>query len=369
MSLEDEIKETSKQISTDSYPMSIGEITSLYRDKELDIHPEFQRFFRWTELQKSKFIESLLLGIPIPSIFISQTEKGKWDVIDGLQRLSTIFELMGELKDNNEEIIKRLVLTGTKYLPSLANFVWKEPEQGQNELPELAKLKIKRSKLDLKIVLNTSDPNSKYELFERINTGGSIATDQEVRNCILIMENQNLYLWLLSLREYRNFQACIPLSEKQADEQYDMELIVRFVILWNMSKENLNTINDVGIFLTEEIRKIAENDEYPKEHTERVFKKTFDLLAERLGESSFKKFHNSKNCATGAFLISMFEIIGLGIAYNIENPNYDISIESLVKKQRIISSDEHIRTYTGSGVRASTRIPVTIPFGRETFRL
>jgi uncharacterized protein with ParB-like and HNH nuclease domain len=72
--LEEEIQLKKNEISTDGYPMSLGELSSLYRDGELDIHPEFQRFFRWTHLQKTKLIESILLGIPIPSIFVSQRE-------------------------------------------------------------------------------------------------------------------------------------------------------------------------------------------------------------------------------------------------------------------------------------------------------
>ena len=142
MSLEKEINDRSQEISTDAYAMSVGELVSLYRDRELDIHPEFQRFFRWSSQQKSKFIESLLLGIPIPSIFVSQTELGAWDVVDGLQRISTVLELMGELKNQDNEIVPPLVLEGTRYLPSLEMKVWKEPQENQEELPELAKLKI-----------------------------------------------------------------------------------------------------------------------------------------------------------------------------------------------------------------------------------
>ena len=81
------------EIRTDGYPISIGELLAMYKDSELDIHPEFQRFFRWSPEQKSRLIESLLLGIPLPSIFVSQRENGIFDVIDGLQRLSTIFQL------------------------------------------------------------------------------------------------------------------------------------------------------------------------------------------------------------------------------------------------------------------------------------
>ena len=114
-----QIDARSREIQTDAYPMSIGELMSLYRDGELDIHPEFQRFFRWSNVQKSKFIESILLGIPIPSIFVSQRDDGVWDVVDGVQRLSTVFEFVGILRDVNGTMLPPSSLVGTEYLPDL----------------------------------------------------------------------------------------------------------------------------------------------------------------------------------------------------------------------------------------------------------
>src|SRR5664279_5443079 len=99
MSLEEEIGAKRKEIRTDGYPMSIGEWISMYEKNEIDIHPEFQRFYRWSEAQKTSLIESLLLGIPIPPVFVSQRRDGVWDVVDGLQRLSTIYQFVGILKD------------------------------------------------------------------------------------------------------------------------------------------------------------------------------------------------------------------------------------------------------------------------------
>ncbi|MEM8157971.1 DUF262 domain-containing protein, partial [Morganella morganii] len=72
MSLIDEVNERRKEIRTDGYSISIGEWLSLYENGEIDIHPEFQRIYRWTEIQKTNLIESILLGIPIPPIFVSQ---------------------------------------------------------------------------------------------------------------------------------------------------------------------------------------------------------------------------------------------------------------------------------------------------------
>ncbi len=90
MGLNEEIAERRSEIRSDGYPMSIGELMNLYRDGELDIHPEFQRFFRWSDEQKSRLVESILLGIPIPSVFVSQREDGVWDVMPRCFHVSTL---------------------------------------------------------------------------------------------------------------------------------------------------------------------------------------------------------------------------------------------------------------------------------------
>ena len=120
MNLQTQIDRHRKEIHTDSYPMSIGELINLYRDGDLEIHPEYQRFFRWSPLQKSRWIESVLLGIPLPSIFVAQREDGVWDLVDGLQRIATLLQFAGELQDEAGRRIEPLRLVGTKYLPALS---------------------------------------------------------------------------------------------------------------------------------------------------------------------------------------------------------------------------------------------------------
>lgn len=105
MGLQQEIEKARTEIRTDDYQMSLGEWMSLYEKGELDIHPEFQRFFRWSHRQKSRLIESILLGIPIPQVFVSQRPDGVWDVVDGVQRLSTIFEFAGLLKNETGALV------------------------------------------------------------------------------------------------------------------------------------------------------------------------------------------------------------------------------------------------------------------------
>ena len=163
MALKDEIDKMRQEIRTDEYPMSIGEWISLYDNKEIDIHPEFQRFFRWTINQKSNLIESILLGIPIPPLYVSQRKDGVWDVVDGLQRLSTLYQFIGILKDDNGNNIIPLILEKTKYLPSLEGKKWNDPGDEENSLTTEQRLLIKRSKIGVSIVLRESDEIAKFE--------------------------------------------------------------------------------------------------------------------------------------------------------------------------------------------------------------
>lgn len=194
MSLQDEIAKKAGEIYRESYQMSIGELINLYRDEEMDIHPEFQRMFRWTDYQKTKLIESILLNIPIPQIFVSQCEDGTWDVVDGVQRLSTIFQFVGILKDEDGKLVPQLTLQATDALPSLAGMRW----DGDSEFvfSKEQQLTLKRARLDVTIIKKESDSTTKYELFQRLNTGGSLLSDQEVRNCLIIMTNKKLYTLL-----------------------------------------------------------------------------------------------------------------------------------------------------------------------------
>lgn len=162
MSLIQQIEEKRKEIHTDAYPMSIGELINLYTDDDLDIHPEFQRIYRWNETQKSRLIESILLGIPLPSFFVAQREDGVWDVVDGLQRLSTIFSFLGIYKNEMGDLEPPLTLQGTEYLPSLDGMTWSEEFGSDKYFSKELQRAFKREKVDLKIIKKESDEQTKY---------------------------------------------------------------------------------------------------------------------------------------------------------------------------------------------------------------
>lgn len=362
MTLQQRIDAKRREIRTDGYPVSIGEWMSLYEQGELDIHPEFQRFFRWTPVQKTALIESILLGIPIPSIFVSQRADGVWDVVDGLQRLSTIFQFVGILKDEEGRQVPPLILEPTKYLPELK---WVKWDGGPTEsLPPESRLIVKRSKINSSIILRESDENAKYDLFQRLNTGGSQASDQEVRNCILVMINPTMLRWMKDLAQDENFHECVALSDRPLLEAYDLELVLRFLLFYDLDETALASIGDVGAYLTDRMRLIAADANYNTSAHEVVFRRTFKILQENLSDSSFKRFNVDRQKFQGGFAISQFEAVAYGVGYNVAR---GITPTNIGRKVADLWITRDYTDWTGSGITAARRLPRIVPLGRRLF--
>jgi hypothetical protein len=366
MSLQKEIDDKRKDIYTNKYSISIGEILHLYADNELDIHPEYQRFLRWTDQQKTDLIESILLGIPIPPIFVAQREDGVWDIIDGLQRMGTILQFIGVKRDEKGRKLPPLVLSGTKALPSLAGMKWENTDDPTDPmvLSKAQQLLIKRSSLDFTIVLKESDVQSKYELFMRLNTGGSLASPQEVRNCLLISINRDLFKWMEGLHSDPNFEESVALTDRKESEGYSMELVLRFVLLRNLPETSLTNMGLIGNFLTDSMIERARKDDIDRNHESEVFRDTFKLLNASMGEDAFRKWDGRR--FTGGFSISAFEGVALGVGYNIDKPEFDSS--NIVDKVKALWSDPDFKQWTGTGKPAGSRIPRSIAVGRKHFK-
>jgi hypothetical protein len=367
MSLQEEIDKIRQEIRVDGYSMSIGEWISLYENAEIDIHPEFQRFFRWTNSQKTSLIESILLGIPIPPIFVSQREDGVWDVVDGLQRLSTIYEFVGKLKDENQNVLAPLVLEKTKYLPDLEGKKWEDTSDTVNSLTPPQRLLIKRAKIDATILLKESDEVAKYELFQRLNTGGSIATPQEVRSCILVMFNRNMFHWMKKLSQNEMFRECIALSERPIEQQYDMELLLRFLVFRTLEEREMRKIgNDLSGFLTDKMVEMAKKQDFDYSEEEIAFNQTFKILYEQLGNDSFRKYSPTKHKFSGGFLLVAYEVIALGIGYNYKNiSNSPIDVREKVKE--FWNSPEY-KSWSASRNTPQRRVPQLVALGRKMFQ-
>lgn len=95
----DQVAKQRKEIKTEVITYGLSELVNMQRTGDIRIRPEYQRLFRWTREQQSLFIESLILEIPVPPLFFYENEDGKWELLDGLQRLSTIIKFMGTEAD------------------------------------------------------------------------------------------------------------------------------------------------------------------------------------------------------------------------------------------------------------------------------
>ncbi len=360
--LEKQIAAARVEISTDSYPMSIGELTNLYKDGELNIRPEFQRFFRWTPLQKSRLVESLLLGIPIPSIFVAQDEDGVWELVDGLQRFSTILELQGLLIDREGFRVPQLVLEGTKYLPSLNGRQWENRTKSKS-LTSAQRLDIKRSKLDMKIIKRGSSPDAKYDLFQRLNSYGMSFTAQEMRTALIIGTSSEFFSWLEALASYPSFVDCTGLSERLITEKYDLELVLRWLILVERPESKLTqqSLRDFNRVVDDESIAMAKQFPRKSKARERAFHETFDFILEHGGDDVFRKWDTERDEFRGSFLNTAFEVFATGIGFHVSNgSSYRTDLLDAVKEFW-----SEMSSGFATGKSTESRMARYIPRGRE----
>ncbi|MET3230842.1 UNVERIFIED_ORG: hypothetical protein ABIC54_003038 [Burkholderia sp. 1263] len=408
MSLDQEIAVARKVIVSDGYDMSVGELMNLYRDGELRISPEYQRLFRWKPVQKSRFIESLLLGIPVPPIFVFQDETGRWELVDGLQRMSTIFEFTDTQPIPDEERVDAVVeqedgqeneeegadaetvsaeedvdydgeeddggpiredgttLSGTNFLPSLAEKRWEEsaPRAGDG-IGKLAQLHIKRARIRVEILKSESDVSAKFELFQRLNTGGSNLTEQEVRNCTAIMINPKFHKWLTVCSQSENFQITIAQTKEALRKQAGVELALRFFAFRNVPyAPGL----DVHEYLDQALIKMAGNPRFRYAQEKRIFDATFLALRQAMEDQAFKRW-DGENFG-GKFLMSLFEVIAIGVSKNIDNISRKTPARQrtfLTGRAKSLWENDVFQANSGAGVRGTTRLMRLLPLAESHY--
>lgn len=276
-SIEEAIGEKRNTLKTDRLDMSFGELMSLYEDGELFITPEYQRAFRWSEFQQTRFIESVLLGIPIPPIFVAEDDQGRWEVVDGLQRISTIFAFFGILQN----------------LPAKNHFTLTKGEivellEGLNidTLPIKLKTTIKRSVCRVEIVKWDSLEDIRYELFNRLNTGSSPLSDQEIRNCIFRSYPIDFNSILRDISKHEAFESLISPSETKKEQMFLEELVLRFFAFKHLSDEFKAPVPQ---FLSEFMKSVSKGDlAFDLEGEKRSFIDLIEFLNSRYGKRVFR---------------------------------------------------------------------------------
>lgn len=344
--LETQIKNIKNDLSTDRLDMSFGEICSMYERDELIVSPEFQRLFRWTPEQKTQFIESLLLGIPIPPIFVATDQMGKWELVDGLQRISTVLSFLGLLKDPTKK--NSWVLEEGALVKCLDGFSYKE-------LPFKFQLALKRSVCRIEIINWNSKIDMRYELFNRLNTGGSPLTDQEIRNCVFRGISTKFNDFLKRVASNPNFIELVAPTEKQLSELYMEELVLRFTSLYD-NEHNIK--RNISRHMTEFMESAVKNDNFDYDAVESSFMRVISVLS-KVGKDVFR----GKN---GGFSTSLFEAITIGVAKYIDH--YEITIDNkLNTKIDKLKKDEEFEQYMGSAANNKMRIIKRIQIVTKTF--
>ena len=368
-SLEKEVSEERNRLSSDRMDISFGELINLYKNDELIIRPDYQRLFRWNLEQKTAFIESILLGIPIPPIFVAEDENGVWELIDGLQRVSTFISFFGELKKDVTSITKleddEDILYDDYEAPDLGN-KWKlmagSLVKGLNgfsidTLPPKFKINLKRAVCRVEILRGESKMDMKYELFKRLNSGGSKATPQEIRNAIFRAVNPKLSKLITELSSNKKFIKLTALTSQKRRELYDQELVLKFIAFFN----NIEDINDnTERYLDDFMKKSTEDDSFDSDYYRDMFNKVIDLIDELNDEHIFKT-----KATGGLFIPSEFEGIMIGAAKNFDY--YRNNLEVLRSRISDLKKDEDFKKYSGSLSNSKNRIKKRLARANQIF--
>lgn len=289
------------EVRTDAIDLSFGEIINLKRSSEIRIDPEYQRLFRWSDEQRSRLVESVLLRLPIPPVFFIENEDGRYELIDGLQRVSSMAQFLDAAVIDKEP----LTLVGCDIIRDLNGLTFAD-------LPLTLQLQLKRSGVRALIIKRQSKDFLRYEMFKRLNTGGSELSEQEIRNCSArIFGDRGIafYEFLITLSNYPSF---VRLTETLADADIEKrgreELVLRFFgaksgasYFYGNVADWLNNYME-AILLGKEIFDFAPEEE--------IFKRVFDVIEKVAGEGAFCKFKNDK--PIGGLAPAYYEAITCG---------------------------------------------------------
>lgn len=363
-SLLDQVKENRKQIKYDTITFSLSELVRMFNDKEIKIDPEYQRLFRWSRAQQSDFIESLILEIPVPPLFFFETDMGIWELLDGLQRLSTVIKFIGtdqdvpqefQGQDKNEEdwhydtqndITIPLQLVGADYLSTLEGLSFAR-------LPVPLQINLKRTRVQVYVLKRETHPSYKYEVFKRLNRSGSALSDQEVRNCSIRLLGNAFPEFINKLSADSNFVAALGFSNELIRQKEAEEYCVRYLAMKNYAS---NFKHDVAEFLTRYMEQVARGAikfDYSEEET--LFHRVWKAINEAMSNGIAFRGKDHEGKSFGPFSPTLFEMVSVAVALNITKAEA-LSPEDRASKisQLILQAKEDSLTGSGSNSKKKT---------------
>lgn len=354
-------------VRTQSLDFSFNELADMHSDGELIIDPEFQRMFRWPDGSQSRFIESLLLELPVPPIFLIERDDRVYELIDGLQRISTYLNFRGQLIIDGEPQ-GPLVLEDCDIVPELNGLRY-------TDLPRALEIKLKRSYIRAEILRKESDPRLRYYMFKRLNTGGEILSYQELRNATIRLLSNDFNLFIGEMSRNTDFQQCIGIiSEAARKRRFDQELVLRFFAYKNDYDQYRH---DVADFLTDYLEAVSDPQnptqfDYPSEGD--IFDKTFRVLRLisdelNIGSRIFGTVFPRSSEPRGQFSVYHYEGLVLGIEavlgqIDLTNAQQISQLASVVREGK---ADPEFLSHTGAGKNQRSELEARVSYFARRF--
>ncbi|TMV49555.1 DUF262 domain-containing protein [Paenibacillus mesophilus] len=338
--LTNQLNEQKLKVDFDSYDFSVKEIINMVTEGIIDIAPEFQRQFRWDPERQSALVESIFLGIPIPNLFMATNPDGTWEVIDGVQRISSIIHFAGEKEALSKINLKEpLKITGLEKVTELNNLTF-------NELPNTLKLNFLLKPLKITTLNDKSDLNVRFDLFERLNTGGIKLTDQEIRSCIYRGPFND---FLKELSEVEVFKAVVRLPEEKESDGTREELVLRFfAYLYNYQNFGHSVVDFLNKYMKESSGK------FDFEKNKKIFYEVFTKLAGAVPNGITRRLKTTP--------YNLFEAVSVGAALAYIK-NGDIVTDSI---GNWLASNE-LKTLTSGATNSNPRVRKRIEYCMQKF--
>jgi Protein of unknown function DUF262 len=340
--LADQLQQQRRAVDFDTFDIIIQQLLSMLQSGAIDIAPVYQRQFRWDEVRCSQLVESFLLGIPVPSLFMATNEDGTWELVDGVQRLSALVKFAG-----SDELRKRLginnhlKLQGLEKLTQYNGFTF-------SDLPKTIQLQLELRPVKVVTLSDKSDEVVRFDLFERLNKGGVALTDQEIRDCVY---RGDFSQKLEELARDQNFHKVVRLNRKQDEDGTREECVLRFFAFLHRYTVFVHSVKD---FLNDYMKDATRSFDYAKE--EALFKATFLQLASILPHGI------SRPSRKGVTPLNLYEGVAVGAAL------------AIMKKGKLHRNgsvawlgSEELRGYTIGATNSPAAVRGRIEFCRDKF--
>lgn len=345
INLDSQLNEQKRKVDFNTYDISVKELVSMFKDKLIDVAPAYQRQFRWKDDRQSNLIESIFLGIPIPSLFMATNPDSSWELIDGVQRLSSIIRFCGdddarEKLNKTESLLEPLKLKQLKKLSTFNN-------KNFDELPRTIQLDFLLKPMKVTTLSDKSDMSVRFDLFERLNTGGVSLTDQEIRSCIYRGRFND---FIKQLTEYPNFRKTVVLTKSMEADGTREEFVLRFFAFLN-NYENFD--HSVVEFLNDYMLKTSKSNNFDYAKSEKLFKLVFDSL------STLDTGISRKQKTTP---VNLFEGVAVGAALALQQKQ-SLNMQGI--EEWMIS--DGLKAFTTASTNSRTKVKGRVEYCRDKF--